>query len=96
MEKQRNTEKKKKLTRCCEDDNLDWESINKYLKMSREERDKAIEAEIKRWNSLTEAGIRSRKKKKKENVIMRKALTNVGAFVLEEPMKIECTVEELK
>ena len=27
---------------------------------------------------------------------MRKALTNVGAFVLEEPMKIECTVEELK
>ncbi len=25
-----------------------------------------------------------------------KALTNVGAFVLEEPMKIECTVEELK
>ena len=54
MEKQRNTEKKKKLTRCCEDDNLDWESINKYLKMSREERDKDIEAEIKRWNSLTE------------------------------------------
>lgn len=27
---------------------------------------------------------------------MRKALTNVGAFVLEETMKIECTVEELK
>lgn len=54
MEKQRNTGKKKKLTQCCEDDNLDWESINKYLKMSREERDKAIEAEIKRWNSLTE------------------------------------------
>ena len=27
---------------------------------------------------------------------MRKALTNVGAFVLEEPMKIDCTVEELK
>ena len=53
MKKQRNT-KKKKLTQCCEDDNLDWESINKYLKMSREERDKAIEAEIKRWNSLTE------------------------------------------
>ena len=53
MEKQRNTEKKKKLTRCCEDDNLDWESINKYLK-SRDERDKAIEAEIKRWNSLKE------------------------------------------
>lgn len=25
---------------------------------------------------------------------MRKALTNVGAFVLEEPMKIECTVDE--
>ena len=27
---------------------------------------------------------------------MCKALTNVGAFVLEETMKIECTVEELK
>ena len=54
MEKQRNTVKKKKLTQCCEDDNLDWEGINKYLKMSREERDKAIEVEIKRWNSLTE------------------------------------------
>ena len=54
MEKQRNTEKKKKLAQCCEDDNLDWEGINKYLQMSREERDKAIEVEIKRWNSLTE------------------------------------------
>lgn len=27
---------------------------------------------------------------------MRKALTNVGAFVLEDIMKIECTAEELK
>ena len=54
MNKQRHTEKKKKLTQCCEDDNLDWESINKYLRMSRAERDKAIETEIKSWNSLTE------------------------------------------
>lgn len=46
--------KKKNFTYICEDDTLDYEKINEYMKLSPEEIDKAIKEKEKRWALLTE------------------------------------------
>jgi hypothetical protein len=46
--------RKKKLTYTHEDDRLDREAIERYMKMTPEERHRAIEEEKKRWDSLTD------------------------------------------
>lgn len=45
---------KKNFTYICEDDTLDYERINEYMKLSPEEIDKAIKEKEKRWALLTE------------------------------------------
>ena len=45
---------KKDFTYICEDDTLDYERINKYMKLSPEEIDTAIKEKEKHWASLTE------------------------------------------
>lgn len=46
--------KKKKFTYTCEDDNLNYERIEMYMKMSDEEREKRIKELEKRWAQLTD------------------------------------------
>lgn len=45
---------KKKLTYTTENDNLNYERIEKYMKLSEEEREKLIKEEKERWAQLTE------------------------------------------
>ena len=68
--------KKKNFTYICEDDTLDYERINEYMKLSPEEIDKAIKEKEKRWALLTE-------EEKKKNVLMHKLSTHKrGCFCI--------------